>query len=70
MPEASDRASVVDQLGQQGQELLERSQVMVADMLRGYLGQFQVRGQLHGGVHVLHVACWVLGRVLCISRYS
>jgi len=42
MPEATDPASVVNQLGQQGQEMLEKSQTMVADLLRGYLGQFQV----------------------------
>lgn len=44
MAAVSDPASVVNQLGQQGQELLERSQTMIADMLRGYLGQFQVGG--------------------------
>ncbi len=33
---------MVDQMTQQGQELLARSQAMIADMLRGYLGQFQV----------------------------
>lgn len=42
MPEATDPASVVNQLGQQGKEMLEKSQTMVADLLRGYLGQFQV----------------------------
>jgi hypothetical protein len=42
MAAVSDPASAVSQLGQQGQELLERSQTMIADMLRGYLGQFQV----------------------------
>lgn len=31
----------VEQAKQQGQELLARGEVMVADMLRGYLGQFQ-----------------------------
>lgn len=40
--------SAVGQLGQQGQELLARSQAMIGDMLRGYLGQFQV-GFLGGG---------------------
>jgi hypothetical protein len=48
MAAVSDPASVVDQLGQQGQELLERSQTMIADMLRGYLGQFQVGTSVHG----------------------
>jgi hypothetical protein len=32
---------MLDQARQQGQELLARGETMVADMLRGYLGQFQ-----------------------------
>lgn len=32
---------MVEQAKQQGQELLARGETMVADMLRGYLGQFQ-----------------------------
>jgi hypothetical protein len=48
MTEALDPGAVAEQLGQQGQELLERSQAMIADMLRGYLGQFQVRVWGHG----------------------
>jgi hypothetical protein len=43
MPEVSAAsASAAEQLGQQGQQLLERSQSMLADLMRGYLGQFQV----------------------------
>ena len=49
MPEASE-PSAVAQIGQQGQELLARSQIMVADYLRQYLGKFQV-GVPGGGLH-------------------
>lgn len=39
--EATDTSQMVQQAKQQSQELLARGETMVADMLRGYLGQFQ-----------------------------
>jgi hypothetical protein len=66
MAEALDPGSIAEQVGQQGQELLERSQVMIADMLRGYLGQFQVRAWVmlstlsHGALGSSACCCVVL----------